>query len=307
MHAVAVLVLVAALSAEPAPGRADASSTAAAGTLTLARSDEAPVREAASAWRGTLSDVTAADATPADGTHADVTPGEATHIEVRSADAAHVDATHADATPSDTPAADAPLTAQAAPGDATPAATAPPASLSLTREGAPTPPLSLTAPAPAPRARLALAHTAAITTTVATAVLAGLAGYFIPSQCYEAQGRPDPRCSGLGLLLGSVVQVGLAVLLVPETYRLANDAGGAGDIGASRLGAWRWGRWAALAGLIFVSTYLVGALVEKDNYGKGQAAMLVGAIGTLGSWITFDVTQLLGASAGYKESRRVRP
>ncbi|MEW6433737.1 MAG: hypothetical protein AB1730_19695 [Myxococcota bacterium] len=223
MHAVAVFVLVAAVSAEPAPGRADSSPADAAEMRTLAGSAAAPAARA------------------------------------------------------------------------------------LTRQGAPTPELSLTEPSPAPRARLALAHTAAITTTLATAVLAGLAGYLIPSQCYEAQGRPDPRCSGLGLLLGSVVQVGLAVLLVPETYRLANDASGAGDINASRLGAWRWGRWAALAGLMFISTYLVGALVEKNNYGKGQVAMLVGAVGTLGSWITFDVTHLLGASAGYKESRRVRP
>lgn len=185
---------------------------------------------------------------------------------------------------------------------------APPASLSLTTEPpAPSSDFSLTAAAPAPRARLALAHTAAITTTVATAVLAGLSGWFIPAQCWEAQQRPDPLCSGLGLLLGAAVQVGLATLLVPETYRLANDASGRGDIGGARASGWRWSRWAALAGLIFVSTYLVGAAVEKNAYGKGEVAMLVGAVGTIGSWITFDVTEVLGASAGYKASRRVQP
>lgn len=196
-------------------------------------------------------------------------------------------------------------------GDATPslisdAPTAQPTA-ALTSDAPATHQLSLTTATPAPRARLALAHAAAIGTTVATAVLALLAGWFIPAQCWEVQQRPDPLCSGLGLLLGAGVQVGLATLLVPETYRLANDASGAGDIHTSRATGWRWSRWAALAGLIFVSTYLVGGVVEKNSYGKGQAAMLVGAVGTIGSWITFDVTQVLGASAGYKESRRVQP
>ncbi|MCC6335496.1 MAG: hypothetical protein IT380_16080 [Myxococcales bacterium] len=167
--------------------------------------------------------------------------------------------------------------------------------------------VSQAAPVPAPRGRLALAHTAAIGTTLATAVVAGLSGWFIPGMCFEAQGRPDPLCGALGLALGAAMQVGLAFLLVPETYRLADDETGRGSITTSRFTAWRWGRWAALAGLVFVSTYLVGASVEKANYGKGQTAMLVGAIGTLGSWITFDVTQLMGASTGYKESRRVPP
>jgi hypothetical protein len=180
--------------------------------------------------------------------------------------------------------------------------------------GAPEPPapredaspvaLRLAEPAPAPTGRLALAHTAAIATTLATGALAGLAGWFIPGECFAAQGRPDPLCSGVGLLLGAAVQVGLAWLLVPEVYRLADDASGRGSISEARQAGWRWSRWAALAGLAFVGTYLVGAAVEKSAYGRGQAAMLVGALGAVGSWVTFDVTELLGASAGYQSSRR---
>lgn len=166
--------------------------------------------------------------------------------------------------------------------------------------------------APAPSGRLALAHATAITTTVATAVLSVFAGYFIPAQCYAAslakgEGAPNPVCTAMGIALGAALQVGLAVLLVPETYRLADDASGRGSIGESRASAWRWGRWPALAGLIFVTTFMVGAFVEKANYGQGQAAMLAGALGTLGSWITFDVLNVVGASAGYKESRRAPP
>jgi len=162
-------------------------------------------------------------------------------------------------------------------------------------------------PAPAPKARLALAHGVAVSATVATAVLAVLAASVVPSQCYEAEGQPDPVCSAQGLMLGAALQVGLALAVVPEVYRLANDASGAGDIRAARASAWKWARWPALAGLIFVSTYLVGAAVEKQHYGDGQAAMLAGVLGTLASWITFDVLTVVGASAGYKESRRAQP
>jgi hypothetical protein len=174
---------------------------------------------------------------------------------------------------------------------------------------APPPALSGALLAPAPKGRLALAHTAAITTTVATAVLSVFAGYFIPAQCYAAQGTgaPDPVCTAMGIALGAALQVGLAVLLVPETYRLADDDSGRGAIGESRASAWRWGRWPALAGLIFVTTFVVGAFVEKANYGHGQAAMLAGALGTLASWITFDVLNVVGASTGYKASRRALP
>ena len=178
--------------------------------------------------------------------------------------------------------------------------------------GQPTPAFAADLAAPAPKSRLALAHTAAITTTVATAVLSVFAGYFIPAQCYAAslergEGAPDPVCTAMGIALGAALQVGLAVLLVPETYRLADDASGRGAISESRASAWRWGRWPALAGSIFVTTFVVGAFVEKANYGHGQAAMLTGALGTLASWITFDVLNVVGASAGYKESRRALP
>jgi hypothetical protein len=195
------------------------------------------------------------------------------------------------------PAADAPVQGE------------PPATLAPV---AAAPSLAADLVAPAPKSRLAVAHTAAITTTVATAALSVLAGYFIPAQCYAASvakgvGAPDPVCTAMGIALGAALQVGLAVLLVPETYRLADDASGRGSIGEARASAWRWGRWPALAGLIFVTTFMVGAFVEKDNYGHGQAAMLAGALGTLGSWITFDVLNVVGASAGYKASRRAPP
>lgn len=167
--------------------------------------------------------------------------------------------------------------------------------------------VSADAPAPVPLGRLALTHTAAVATTLAIGALSVLSGWWIPHSCFEAQGRTDVLCGAAGLVLGAGVHVGLSYLLVPETWRLANDASARGSIAETRRHQWRLSRWAALAGLIFVSTYVTGALVEKNNYGKGQVAMLVGAVGTLGSWITFDVTQLLGASRGYQQSRRVQP
>ncbi len=160
---------------------------------------------------------------------------------------------------------------------------------------------------PAPPARVALTQAAAVGVTAATAVLSVLSGWLVPRACWEAEFRGNPMCAGVGLLIGAGVQVGLALLLVPETFRLANDPGGAGDVGVARAEAWRKSRWAALAGLAFVATFLVGAAVEQRSYGHGQAAMLVGALGALGSGVTFDVLQLLGASAGYQGSRRASP
>ena len=154
--------------------------------------------------------------------------------------------------------------------------------------------------------RRALGVTAAALTIAATSVVAVLAGGAIPAACGGALGRPEPLCSASGLVLGGGVQVGLVALLVPEVYRLANDASGAGDVGASRAGLWRYARWAAVAAAFFAFTYFMGAVAEHGAYGNGQPAMLVGGVGLAVAGMAFDVLAVIGVSRGHAESWKRR-
>lgn len=158
--------------------------------------------------------------------------------------------------------------------------------------------------APAPVWRSALAQTAAVTATLATGVLAVLSAWSIPALCFARTSAGNALCSAAGFVWAGATQVGLAILTVPETYRLADDASGRGSIAQARSNQWRLSRWAALAGAIFVTSYVVGAMLERNNYGSGQVPMLIGGAGSLASLVAFDVLQLLGASHGYHESRR---
>jgi hypothetical protein len=59
-----------------------------------------------------------------------------------------------------------------------------------------------------------------------------------------------------------------------------------------RLQIWRTTRWVALAGVVFAGIFAAGAVLERKEFGSGQAAMMVGIVGAGASVLTFDITAL---------------
>jgi hypothetical protein len=146
--------------------------------------------------------------------------------------------------------------------------------------------------------RLVLTVSAVTLSTLAASVAAFFAGWIIPTACFEVLGKPDPLCSAAGFALGGGIQLALALLPVPEVFRLAHDADGRGDIGRARLDAWRYSRWAAIVAALFVITYGVGAIFEHNTYGAGQPLLIVGAVGLLFSTVAFDALAIIGGTRG---------
>lgn len=114
---------------------------------------------------------------------------------------------------------------------------------------------------------------------------------------FEQLSRPDPFYIGLSLATGVAVQLLAAHFVVPEATRL----GGVRDVERVRAEAWRWSRWAALLGSVSVGLFTTGALVERDQFGNGQALLLAGAVGSFVSFVLFDVLEVVGLSRGLRQ------
>jgi hypothetical protein len=158
-----------------------------------------------------------------------------------------------------------------------------------------------------PPLRWAATLTLATAATVGTFAAAAGGGWAVPTYCFAQEGRPSATCAAGGLLLGSALQVGLSIALLPLILQLGDADGLEGSIAATRLEQWRWARWAALGAGLFIATYVVGAAIDRVHFGSGQYVMAVGAAGVGVTWITFDVLQLIGATRGYLASRSPKP
>ncbi len=137
---------------------------------------------------------------------------------------------------------------------------------------------------------------------------AGVASVAIASFGIEEQfrtfGRPDPLVFASCIALSMAVNMAMGLLLLPELTRITDDANGRVDVGKARLAAWNVTRWIAVGGLVFAGLMLAGAQLEKDEFGKGQLLMGIGAAGSAAAILTFDVATLLSVRASAQEYRQ---
>lgn len=157
--------------------------------------------------------------------------------------------------------------------------------------------LTLLASEPVPHSNLLLGA------EVAGTVGAGLASVVIASFGIEEQarvyGRPDPLVFASCIALSMATNVAMNLLLLPELARITGPV----SVGEIRLRAWNTTRWIAAAGLVFAIITIAGAQLEKDEFGRGQAWMAVGAAGSAAAMLTFDVATILSVRNGAKEHR----
>ena len=116
-------------------------------------------------------------------------------------------------------------------------------------------------------------------------------------------GRPDPRVFSASIALALAVNMGLTWLLLPALARVTNDEGGTADVDAVRSELWRRTRWIALVGALFAGVLLAGAVVEKNDFGRGQLAMANGAGGSALTAAVFDLTALFTVRSAANASR----
>lgn len=129
-------------------------------------------------------------------------------------------------------------------------------------------------------------------------------GSFGIEENFRVYGRPDPVVFASSVALSMAVNMAMGLLLLPELTRLTNDGGGTVDVGAVRQDAWHVTRWIAAAGLVFAGIMVAGAVMERDEFGRGQAVMAIGAAGSAAAVLTFDVATLLSVRSGAREHRR---
>jgi hypothetical protein len=145
------------------------------------------------------------------------------------------------------------------------------------------------------RAQRAGAQATFIAAFAASNAVAAALAYVPPRVQFDRAGRPDPLVTTGGLLLGALAQVALAPLLA-EAYRI-----GDADLAQVRRTMWQWSRWPALGAAVAVLLFGAGALLERNDFGRGQGLMIGGAALLAVSWVTFDVTAIIGANRGYRE------
>lgn len=120
---------------------------------------------------------------------------------------------------------------------------------------------------------------------------------------FRQNGRPDPRVFSASIAIALAVNMGLTWLLLPALARVTNDEGGTADVDAVRREVWRRTRWIALVGAVFAGVLVAGAVVEKNDFGKGQLAMAIGAGGSALTAAAFDLTALLTVRSATADSR----
>lgn len=164
--------------------------------------------------------------------------------------------------------------------------------------------LSLLAAEPATPARTrAMTGTQVLGLLGAGAAYVAIASFGIEEQ-FRAYGRPDPVVFASCIALSMATNMAMGLLLLPELTRLTDDANGRVDVGKARLAAWNLTRWIAVGGLVFAGLMLAGAQMEKDEFGKGQLLMGIGAAGSAAAILTFDIATLLSVRASAQEYRQ---
>lgn len=123
---------------------------------------------------------------------------------------------------------------------------------------------------------------------------------------FRNHGRPDPRVIGANVAIALAVNMALTWILLPDFARVTNDAGGLANVDSVRSETWRRTRWLALVTAVFAGVVIAGAVAEKNQFGSGQTAMVVGAAGSALSVLAFDVTALLTVRQATQASR-VKP
>lgn len=134
-----------------------------------------------------------------------------------------------------------------------------------------------------------------------SAALGIAGGRLLPAWHSETYGRPDPLVTSLGVGLGFGMTVAASQLLVPLAARLG---GGEDAERLARSTAWQSSRWAVLAGGIGVGVLTTGALMERRDFGSGQALMLAGGGTVVLSALVYTGLELVGVVAGSGRARR---
>lgn len=116
-------------------------------------------------------------------------------------------------------------------------------------------------------------------------------------------GRPDPRVVSANIAIALAVNMALTYLLLPNLARITNDANGTADVSFVRAETWRRTRWIAAAAALFAIMIGVGAVLEKNEFGRGQLVMAVGAGGSALAVLAFDITALLTVRSATNASR----
>ena len=109
--------------------------------------------------------------------------------------------------------------------------------------------------------------------------------------------------SGANVAIALAVNMALTWILLPDFARVTNDAGGLANVDYVRSETWRRTRWLALVTAVFAGVIIAGAVAEKNQFGSGQTAMVVGAAGSALSVLAFDVTALLTVRQATQASR----
>jgi hypothetical protein len=157
---------------------------------------------------------------------------------------------------------------------------------------------------PTSTGRGALLMTSQILALVGGATVSVALGSIWIEDHFRNHGRPDPRVIAANVAIGTLVNMALTWVLLPDLARLTNDAGGTVDVAWVRRETMRRTRWIALATALFVGVIGVGAVIEKEDFGRGQMVMAVGAGGALLGVLTFDIVSLLTVRSATNLSRQ---
>ena len=158
--------------------------------------------------------------------------------------------------------------------------------------------------APLTPARSALLITTEVLALATGGVVSVALGSIWIEENFLTTGRPDPRIFAANVALALAVNMALTWALMPDLAKFTDDREGTVDVAFVRSQTIRRTWWIALAAGIFAGVLGAGSVVEKNDFGRGQFTMAVGAAGAATALLAFDLVALFTVRNATNASRR---